>query len=207
MLKKVCLAAALAAALPACTAIEAAATGPEPISVKPGERTLSMRVNDQSIENTAEVNITKADPAYYDANVNVVSFYASVLLVGQVPTQALKDKAEAVVRSIDEVRQVHNELVVGEASYYKARAVDGYITSRVSSALLFASGFPSSRSKVTTSNGVVYLMGKLTHTEADQAVGIISGVSGVQKIVKLVDYLPDSSGAASAPAATATSGQ
>jgi len=99
---------------------------------------------------------------------------------------------------------VHNELVIGDASYYKARAVDSYITSRISSALLFTSGFPSSRSKITTSGGIVYLMGKLTHAEADQAVSIISGVSGVEKIVKLVDYLP--AVPAEQPAATAGSG-
>jgi len=204
MLKKVLLAACLGALLPGCTSIEAAATGPQPIGVAPGERTLSMKVDDQSIENTASVNIAKADPDFYNANVNVVSFYASVLLVGEVPTQALKDKAEAVVRSIAEVKQVHNELVIGDASYYKARAVDSYITSRISSALLFTSGFPSSRSKITTSGGIVYLMGKLTHAEADQAVSIISGVSGVEKIVKLVDYLP--AVPAEQPAATAGSG-
>ena len=202
MLKKILFAASLVAMVPACTTLQAAATGPQPIGVKPGERTLSMRIDDQSIENTAAVNITKADPDFYNANVNVTSFYAAVLLTGEVPTQALKDKAAAVVNQIAEVKGVRNELVVAEASYYKTRAADSLITGRISSGLLFASGFPSSRTKVTTCAGAVYLMGKLTHAEAEQAVSIIKGVAGVKKISLLVDYLPDDV----APAATANSG-
>jgi osmotically-inducible protein OsmY len=185
------LAVALTASLAACTAFQAAVTGPEPIGVKPGERTLSMKIEDKSIENTIEVNIAKADPDFQQANITVLSFFGSVLLAGQVPTQALKDKAEKVAHSIDEVKQVHDMLVIGEASYYMTRAQDSYISTRISSKMTFAQDFPSARTKFTTVNGVVYLMGKLTHDEADAAVQLISSVSGVQKIVKLVDYLPD----------------
>jgi osmotically-inducible protein OsmY len=200
---------ALAASLPGCTSIEAAASGPGPIGVKPGERTLSMKIEDRSIENTIEVNITKADPAFSDANVTVVSFYGSVLLAGQVPTQALKDKAETVAHSVEEVKKVHNMLSVGEASYYGSRVKDSYISTRISSAMTFSKDFPSSRCTFTTVNNVVYLMGKLTHDEASQAVQLISDISGVQKIVKLVDYLPDvdNNVANSAPAPAAASGQ
>ena len=41
-------------------------------------------------------------------------------------------------------------------------------------------------------------MGKLTAAEADKAVLIISQVGGVQKIVKMLDYLPDTQPASSA---------
>ncbi len=194
MLKKTLTALALISLLPGCTSLMASASGPDPLGAKPGERTMSMRVEDISIENTANVNIYKADPALKEANVTVVSFYGAVLLVGQVPSEALKQKAEQIVRQIAEVKQVHNELTVSDPSYYWPRTKDSLITTRINSSLVFDKTFPSSRSKVTTVNGVVYLMGKLTASEADRAVAAISQVGGVQKIVKIVDYLPGSAG-------------
>ncbi len=189
---KSCIAfiAAASLGLSGCTSLMASATGSEPVGRSPGERTLSMRLEDTGIENTAGINIYKADLQFRDANVNVISFYGSVLLAGQVQTEELKAQAEKIVGQIAEVKLIHNELIVAPASYYAERISDGTITKRIASAFLFEKGFPSSRTKVFTVAGTVYLMGKLTQGEADQAVTMIKGVSGVKKIVKLVDYLP-----------------
>ncbi|HEX6590977.1 MAG TPA: BON domain-containing protein [Moraxellaceae bacterium] len=185
--------------LSGCTSLMASATGPEPVGRAAGERTLSMSIEDSSIENSAGINIYKSNAKFRDANVNVISFYGSVLLAGQVQTQELKDEAEKVVRQIAEVKQVHNELIVAPASYYLERSQDGIISTRIRSSLTFEKGYPSSRTKVFTVGGTVYLMGKLTAAEADQAVTIIKQVSGVKKIVKLVDYLQAAPAAAAAP--------
>jgi len=45
------------------------------------------------------------------------------------------------------------------------------------------------KTKVITENGVVYLMGLLTREQADNAVSVTSKVYGVQKIVKVFEYL------------------
>lgn len=182
----------VAATLAGCTSLMASATGPDPVGKSAGERTLSMSIEDRSIENTANINIFKADPKFRDANVNVISFYGSVLLAGQVQDETLKAQAEKVVRQIAEVKQVHNELAIADASYYMERSSDGIISTRIRTALTFEKGFPSSRTKIFTVGGTVYLLGKLSTAEADQAVTIIKEVAGVKKIVKLVDYLPAS---------------
>ncbi len=191
---KIIVALALLATLPGCNSLIASATGSEPIGKSTGERTFAMRIEDSSIERTAGVNIYKANELFRDANVNVLSFYGSVLLAGQVQTEELKAEAEKVVRRIAEVKQVHNELIVTEASYYAERISDGTITKRIESSLLLEKAFPSSRTKIFTVGGTVYLMGKLTQTESDTAVDIIKQIAGVKKIVKLVDYLAAPSG-------------
>ena len=43
--------------------------------------------------------------------------------------------------------------------------------------------------KAMTENGVVYLMGLLTHEEADAVVEQVQKVYGVQKIVKIIEYI------------------
>lgn len=40
-----------------------------------------------------------------------------------------------------------------------------------------------------TENGVVYLMGLLTRAEADAVVEQVQKVYGVQKIVKIIEYI------------------
>jgi osmotically-inducible protein OsmY len=47
----------------------------------------------------------------------------------------------------------------------------------------------ATRIKVVTENGVVYLMGLLTRAEADAAVDIARDIQGVQKIVKVFEYI------------------
>ncbi len=180
----------LVTSLSGCNSMLASMSGPEPVGKPAGTRTLSMRLEDSGIERTAGINILKADPQFRDANVNVISFYGSVLLAGQVQNDALRQRAEQIVRDIAEVRQVHNELTIGEASYYLERMSDGSITKQVQKHFLLEKGFPSSRTRVFTVGGTVYLMGKLTTEEADLAVAIISKVSGIKKIVKMLDYLP-----------------
>lgn len=194
------LAASLALALSGCASLIADATGPEPIGADQGKRTLSMRIEDSAIERTAEVNIYKANEKFREANVNVVSFYGSVLLAGQVPTEEMKAQAEKVTWQIAEVKRIHNELTVGPASYYLERSSDGIISTQIRTRLTVQEGFPSSRAKIFTVGGTVYLMGKLTQAEADMAVGIIKEISGVKRIIKLVDYLPAPATPATAPA-------
>ena len=195
--------AASLAALTGCTSLMASATGSEPVGSPPGERTISMRIQDSSIENAADINIYKADDRFHDANVNVVSFYSNVLLAGQVQDADMKEQAGKIVRHIAEAKQIYNELAVEPVSSYLTRRSDDLINMRIRSNLLLEKGFPSSQTKIFTVDGTVYLMGKLTPAEADKAVDIIKQTSGVKKIVKLVEYLPVPPAAAPDPAPAA----
>ena len=49
--------------------------------------------------------------------------------------------------------------------------------------------FPAGRIKVVTENGIVYLMGLVTQVEADWAVKVASNASGIQRIVKVFEYI------------------
>ncbi|MNE36012.1 outer membrane lipoprotein [compost metagenome] len=55
--------------------------------------------------------------------------------------------------------------------------------------MLTDNAVPSSRIKVITENGIVYLLGLVTRQEANSATAVVQGVSGVQKIVKLFEYI------------------
>ena len=78
--------------------------------------------------------------------------------------------------------------MVGSNSFL-ARTNDTWLTSKVKSRLLINGEAPGWRTKVVTENGVVYLMGLLTHEEADAVVEQVQKVYGVQKIVKIIEYI------------------
>ncbi|MGL4679562.1 MAG: BON domain-containing protein, partial [Plesiomonas shigelloides] len=60
---------------------------------------------------------------------------------------------------------------------------------KVRSQLLGSDKVKASNVKVTTENGEVFLIGKLTRAEADAATNIARNVSGVKRVVKVFDYV------------------
>ena len=50
-------------------------------------------------------------------------------------------------------------------------------------------GFDPTRVKVVTENGTVYLMGLLKHDEATAVTNEVRQVGGVQRVVKLFEYI------------------
>ena len=78
--------------------------------------------------------------------------------------------------------------ISGSSSTLKG-ANDVWLTLKTKSQLLVDEGVPGHRIKVVTENGTVYLMGLVTQSEADAAVNIVSGLGGVEKIVKIFEYI------------------
>ena len=146
-------------------------------------------IDDEALEKVVEREIRKSDPELKSAHLVVVSYGGIVLLIGQVSTEELKNKAQAVAQGIAKVSKVHNEVGVGGPISYVARTNDGWLTSKVKGRLIVADDVPGRKVKVQTENGVVYLMGFLTRAEADAAVQAAASVFGVQQIVRVFEYL------------------
>ena len=177
------------ACLSGCGAIMSSA-GAGPIEEDDGERTLAQQVADESIETKAKVNINAASEGYDNAHLTIVSYNGFVLLAGQVPSENLKTLAADVVREVDDVRRIYNELEIGPAVTAGTITNDTWITTQVKSKLLASSDTPGTRVKVVTENSVVYLMGLLTEAEADRVALEAAEVSGAERVVKLFEIIP-----------------
>jgi len=150
-------------------------------------RTAGAYVDDEAIEIKAERNI---DEELGDKiHVNVTSYNRNVLITGEAIDEATKAKAESIAKSVANVRGVTNELAIAAASSRMERNNDAYITTKVKARMLTEHRFPVNYVKVVTEDSVVYLMGIVTHKEADDAVEIARGTDGVQKVVKVFEYL------------------
>jgi len=122
-------------------------------------------------------------------HINVTSYNGIVLLTGEVPTEAARTDVEQVVRSTPKVRAVQNELVVGPATSLDSRSNDTLITSKVKARFVEANKFQINVVKVVTERGVVYLMGVVRHDEANAATEIARTTDGVQRVVKVFEYI------------------
>jgi len=181
------LVASMATQLTACFPVVAggvAATG----AMVADRRTSGTYIEDQSIELKAKKNIVDNIGAA-NIHVNVTSYNRNVLLTGEVINEAAKTKAEAATKAIDNVRTITNELTVDENSKFTERNNDTYITSKVKASMIKENRFPANYVKVVTEAGTVYLMGIVKHKEADDAVEIARSIEGVNKVVKVFEYI------------------
>ena len=166
------------------------ATRDKPIEDDRGTRTFGSKIDDSLIETKVSVNVAKASPDL-DKNSHIVvsSFNGIVLLAGQTPRADLKGLAEQAASQVQRVKKVHNELQVLPPSSILARNNDAWLTTKIKTQMLTDGNIPGSRIKVITENGIVYMLGLLTQQEASRATNLVQGVSGVQKIVKLFEYI------------------
>ena len=164
-------------------------TTTKPIEMKANTRTMGAKLNDQEIETASRVNIKKADPQLEHAHVNIDSFNGIVLLTGQVPSEDLRNLVADTVYKLNPVREIHNELTVMEPTNFSARSQDTWISTKIKAQLLADSETESNRVHFVTENQTVFLMGIVTHAEADRIVNMVSHTADVQKVVKVFEYI------------------
>ena len=166
----------------------AAVVGGAGAAVLVGEdrRTVGTVTEDQGIELKAANRINEK---FRESHVNITSYSRMVLITGEAPDAASKAEIEKIVRGIENVRGVYNEMAVAGRTALSARANDSFITSKVKARFLDQQKFNPVHVKVVTEASVVYLLGMVKRKEADDAVDITRTTSGVQRVVKLFEYI------------------
>ena len=181
---------AVALLITSCTTILVETTGEQGISEDPAERTAGARVEDQSIETKVIVNMKSQEPEFRKANFNVISHNGVVLLVGQVVSNELKNKASEIAsQASSKIKRIHNELEIAGKTSLIARSNDAWIATKVRTLMLTNSGVPSRQIRVVAENGAVYLMGLTNQSNGDNAARLARNVSGVTRVIKVFEYI------------------
>lgn len=154
-------------------------------------RTSGTQLDDQGIELRANkvLRNSPVEPAHID----VTSYNRRVLLTGEVPNAQDKQLAEQLVSRVENVNAIVNELHIGENASFSQRSSDTLITGKVKASIVDARDLYANAFKVITENGTVYLMGRVTQREAERATDIARSVSGVQRVVRIFDIVPEAS--------------
>ncbi len=158
-------------------------------SIAHDKRSNEAMLDDEIIESKAKDAIYKDPKMAKRIHINVTSFNRVVLLTGEALSRSTRDKAVNIVRNLDKVRRVHNEIRIADLTGFSSRTGDSWITSKIKTRMLATKGFDSTRVKVLTEDGTVFLMGLVTKDVGNKATAIARDISGVKRVVKVFEYL------------------
>lgn len=152
-------------------------------------RTSGAQLEDEGIELRS---INRIREAMQDrAHVNVNSYNRQVLLTGEVPSEADKQRVQEIVSRVENVRSIVNELGVLGNTTLTSRSSDALITGRVKASFVDAKDLYANAFRVTTERGTTYLMGRVTQREAGRATDIARTTPGVQRVVRVLEIISE----------------
>lgn len=155
-------------------------------------RSTGTLVEDQNIELKAINRLASNEALENGTNISVTSYNRIVLMTGQATTPELRAQAAGIIANINNVRLVHNEVQVRDISDLKQRTSDAYITTTVKGSMFGIEGmegFDPLHVKVVTDDGVVYLLGLVTNTEAEAVTETTRRTNGVKRVVRMFEYI------------------
>ncbi|MHC8597283.1 BON domain-containing protein [Arenicellales bacterium IMCC55707] len=122
-------------------------------------------------------------------HVNITVYNGVALLTGEVPDQRDIDDIIDLVKADEGTSQVINRLELAGKTNMNSRANDGWLTTKVKTAIAGSDFSDSTRIKVVTERANVYLMGLVKPAEAQVAVDAARGVTGVVRVIKVFEYV------------------
>lgn len=152
-------------------------------------RTIGTQVDDSTLE-LRVINAINKDPKLKkEAKISVTAYQGKILLTGEAQSFELSERAKAIVAKVEGVSEIYNEIRQGHPVDLATTSSDIWITAKVRSQLLSILSMKSSKLKVVTENGEVFLLGLLTRKEGESAAEIASKVSGVKHVTTAFTYV------------------
>ena len=157
-------------------------------AVATDRRSTGAQLDDELIEDKSAAQILERFKGN-DVHVNITSYNGNVLLTGEVPSDSVKTEIGEIARRMPKARSVQNDLLIGAATDLGSRSNDTLITSKVKARFVEANKFQINHVKVVTERGTVYLLGIVRPEEGNAAAEIARTTSGVQRVVKVFEYI------------------
>ena len=162
-----------------------------PNNVDQDRRSVGIKLEDERIELSIAQSLRQNISA--TGHINVTSYNRMVLLTGEVGSSAEKERADRLAKSQENVSAVVNELAIEPASSLTQRSKDIITTGQIKHLLGYEKDLQANAFKVVVDRGIVYLMGRVTNSEAQRASKIaLSGrVSSVVKVVRVFEIITE----------------
>ena len=151
-----------------------------------GDRSLGTVVDDATIKLNLSAKFLKSENSLFlDVNSNVTE--GRVLLTGLVDTQEIRIEAVRKVWEINGVREVMNEIEVGNKTTLKEYMNDLWINTQVKSLAARTIGLRSFSYNFETIKGKVYIAGITSRPEQLQA--IVESTKTIKGVNEIVNYV------------------
>jgi osmotically-inducible protein OsmY len=158
------------------------------VKVATDRRSVGNQIDDQTIELNAYAKLSEDKSLSDNTNIQVVALNGSLLVIGQAPTEYLRNQVVKIINTVAGVSKIYNQVRIGNTTSVLTKGNDVWLTSKVKVALLADDGIDGTNIKVITENAEVFLMGLVNDKEANKAVNIARNISGVNKVLKAFEY-------------------
>jgi len=155
-------------------------------------RSVGTVFDDQALEFQVVDRIYSSPEIGEESHIKVEVYEGVALLMGETDSEAKRELAGRLAGEVGDVKRVVNEVKVVPIASMGTRLNNTWLTAKVNAALVRENpveGFDATRIKVITSEGTVYLMGLVTREEGEAVAEVARNVSGVQRVVKVFNYM------------------
>jgi len=172
--------------LSGCLAAAAVGGGASIGYVTTEDRSMQENMNDAVI--CAQVAKSWVDyTSKLNDDLNCHSYQARVLVTGRVPSQTWHDAAISRAQTAPGVKEVYDEVSVGEGGSFTNGMHDVYITQHLNAELLTDANIHSNNYIVTTTDSVVYIIG--TARDQDEIGRVIDYARNLAGVKRVVSYI------------------
>ena len=168
------------------TVVGGTAAGAAATALLYDQRPTKVIVSDEKLSHTIQSRLDANTQLRTDGHISVAVYRGWVLLVGQVATEALKQQALDIIKTVPNITKLYDEINIAPPIDHLARANDVWLTTKIKAKLLTEKGLESGQFKIVSEDNTIYLMGLASKAQTDLAVGIIRETGGVEKVVTII---------------------
>ena len=154
--------------------------------VAEGERSLGTVIDDATIKVNIAAKFLSADNNLF-VNINTSVLEGRVLLTGIVDNQEIRIEAVRLVWEAEGVREIVNEIEVGNRSSLKDYASDLWINTQARAVAAKTIGLKAITYNFETINGKIYIAG--ITTKSDQLEELVSALKSIKGVSEIVNYV------------------
>ena len=154
--------------------------------VADGERSLGTVIDDATIKvNVAAKFLSSDNNLFVDINTSVLE--GRVLLTGLVDNQEIRIDAVRLVWEVEGVREIVNEIEIGNRATLKDYASDLWINTQARAVAAKTIGIKAITYNFETIQGKIYIAG--ITKKSDQLDELISALKGIKGVSEIVNYV------------------
>ena len=163
-----------------------ATTGGTALVIADSERTMGTVIDDATIKvNIAAKFLNAGDNLFIDINTTVLE--GRVLLTGLVDNQEIRIEAVRLVWEVEGVKEVINEIEIGNRESLKDYANDLWINTQARALAAKTMGLKAVTFNFETIRGKVYVAG--TTSRPDLLENLISGLKNIKGVSEILNYV------------------
>lgn len=173
----------------ACTSLVAVGAAGTAAASTSDRRTIGTQIDDKTMTARVSTAINKIPNIEEQADISVNIYNSQVLLTGQALTQELISQAELAATSIEHVTKVHNQIRLGDPIPTSSTINDIWLGTKIRTLMATNDSVPMLRLDLIVEDSEVFIMGQLTKTEASAAVDLVRNVTGVTKVIRVMELV------------------